>query len=473
MKGYLAGGLEQNRRVRERAYLRKRGAEHLADAIGFTSAWITENNTVTSISESDDLLGKILYPDNLLQACRRVIRNKGSHGVDGLSVESLGDYLKYHGSELIRSIQRGIFKPNPVRRVEIPKDHHSTRALGIPTVVDRVIQQAIHQVLSPIYEQQFSDHSFGFRPNRSTHGALFRCKQYLTEGYRFAVDMDMAKFFDTVSHSKLIEVLSRTVKDGRVVSLIHKYLNAGVVVDHKFESTKQGVPQGGPLSPLLSNIMLNELDKELSSRGHRYVRYADDVVILCRSKRAAHRVMGSITRFIERRLYLRVNKEKTEVVPFTRIKFLGYSFYKTKTEIRFRAHSKSIAKMKLKLKELTNRSSGQGNAARKRRLSYFIKGWLNYFRYADMQKVLRRTDEWFRRRLRMVIWKQWKRVQTRCKNLRRLGIERSQAWSFANTRKSYWRTAKSPILQRSITSARLKQAGYIFLSEYYKTLRCD
>jgi group II intron reverse transcriptase/maturase len=283
--------------------------------------------------------------------------------------------------------------------------------------------------------------------------------------------MDMAKFFDRVNHSKLIEVLSRTVKDGRVISLIHHYLNAGVVVEHKFELTEAGVPQGGPLSPLLSNIMLNELDKELHRRGHKFVRYADDLVILCKSKRAGGRIMTSVTKFIEETLYLKVNGDKTSVAYYNRIKFLGYSFYKTKGDIRFRIHPQSVAKLKSKLRILTSRSNGWGIEKRKHKLSAFIKGWVNYYKYADILGLMKRIDEWYRHRLRMVIWKQWKKIKTRRRHLMKLGINKYKAWEFANTRKSYWRTSKSPILQRSVTNERLKLAGYILFTDYYAKVR--
>lgn len=449
----------------------KLGAEHRKYAKGPTSVWITEDNQVTPPSGDDGLLGKILCPFNLNKAYLKVVRNKGSHGIDKMEVGMLRDYLKMHGSDLIKSIKSGKYQPNPVRRVEIPKEKGKTRPLGIPTVVDRVIQQAIHQVLSPVYERQFSDNSFGFRPGRSTHKALYRCRSYISEGYDYAIDMDMEKFFDRVNHSKLIEILSREIDDGRVISLIHKYLNAGVVADHKFEKTQRGVPQGGPLSPLLSNIMLNELDRELTRRGHRFVRYADDMVILCKSRRGAERVMESITRYIENRLYLKVNRDKTRVIPFYRIKFLGYSFYRVKGEIRFRIHPKSIAKMRDKVRQLTSRSNGWGHAKRKEKLSAFIKGWINYFKLADMKGLMERIDKWYRRRIRMLIWKQWKRVRTRMRNLVKLGINRQKAWEFANTRKGYWRIAHSYILATSITNERLKEAGYVFFTDYYLKVR--
>ncbi|WP_462281739.1 group II intron reverse transcriptase/maturase [Salinivirga cyanobacteriivorans] len=448
----------------------KVGAEHRGYVGVPTSIWITENNEVTPLQE-DGLLGKILNPYNLNRAYLRVVRNKGSYGVDGMEVVKLKDYLKANGSDLIKSIKSGKYRPNPVRRVEIPKDKTSKRPLGIPTVVDRFVQQAIHQVLSPIYEDDFSDNSFGFRPKRSTHKALHRCKLYISEGYNYAIDMDMEKFFDTVNHSKLIEILSRRIKDGKVISLIHKYLNAGVVIEHKFETTDQGVPQGGPLSPLLSNIMLNELDKELANRGHRFVRYADDMVILCKSKRAAERVKANVSRFIEEELFLKVNKDKTKVVYYSRIKFLGYSFYKIKDEYRFRIHPKSIVKLKAKIRNLTSRNNGWGYAKIKARLSAFIKGWVNYYKYADIKGILVKIDEWYRRRLRMLIWKQWKRIRTRYRNLVKLGIPKRKALEWANTRKGYWHISNSFILSRTLTNERLKKAGYLFFTDYYLQVR--
>ncbi len=344
--------------------------------------------------------------------------------------------------------------------------------MDLPTVVDRVIQQAIAQVLTPVYEKQFSPNSYGFRPRRNAHQALNQCRDYITGGYHHAVDIDLEKFFDTVNQSKLIEVLSRTVRDGRVISLIHKYLNAGVIIRNKFEETSMGVPQGGPLSPLLSNIMLNELDKELEKRGHPFVRYADDLIIFCKSKRSAERTLANIVPYIEHKLLLKVNLEKTTTAYISGIKFLGYSFYIKKGEGRLRIHPKSIAKMKKRIKMLTSRSNGWGHARRKEALRQYITGWVNYFKLADMKKLLVRVDEWYRRRLRMVVWKLWKRVSTRGRNLMKLGIERYTAWKWANTRKGYWHIANSPILACSITCDRLKLAGYIFFSDYYRNVRC-
>jgi RNA-directed DNA polymerase len=448
--------------------LQRDRAEPERYAGGQTFMWITENNITNADQPINGLLEQILSPANMNQAFKRVRSNKGSGGIDKMEVGSLKDYLVTHKEELIQSIMDGSYHPNPVLRVEIPKDEKSKRQLGIPTVVDRVVQQAIAQVLSPVYEKQFSPHSYGFRPKRNAHQALNKCKDYITKGYKYTVDIDLEKFFDTVNQSKLIEVLSRTVKDGRVVSLIHKYLNAGVVVQNKFEATTVGVPQGGPLSPLLSNIMLNELDKELEKRGHRFVRYADDLVILCKSKRSAERTLTSIVPYIEGKLYLKVNREKTTVAYISRIKFLGYSFYENREGGRLRIHPKSITKMKERIKTLTSRSNGWGDARRKEALKQYITGWVNYFRLADMKSLLTMVDEWYRRRIRMVIWKQWKRIRTRLRNLIKLGIAKPKAWEYVNTRKGYWRTANSPILNSSITNDRLKQAGYICFSDYYR-----
>ncbi len=275
----------------------------------------------------EDLLERILSPENLLAAYRQVVGNKGAGGVDKMGTSELLPYLKLHQADLIEQIKLGKYKPTAVRRVEIPKDNGKKRQLGIPTVVDRFVQQAISQVLSEVYEPVFSDNSYGFRPNRSTHEALRRVRQYAEEGYRYCVDLDLERFFDTVNHSKLIQVLSERIKDGRVVSLIHKYLNAGVMVSHKYEESTEGVPQGGPLSPILSNIMLDELDKELERRGHPFVRYADDCIVLVKSLRATERVRDSIANFVEKKLFLKVNKEKTVTGTLSGKKFLGYSFY--------------------------------------------------------------------------------------------------------------------------------------------------
>lgn len=458
----------RKQKISEDTWLQRDRAEPEWYAGGQTYIWITENNFTNADKPNVGLLEQILSPSNLNKAYKRVKSNDGSGGIDKMEVESLEGYLVAHKEELIESIMEGTYRPNPVRRVEIPKNNKEMRMLGIPTVVDRVVQQAITQVLSSIYEKQFSRNSYGFRPKRNAHQALNQCKNYITAGYTYAVDIDLEKFFDTVNQSKLVEIISRTVKDGRVISLIHKYLKAGVVVRHKFEETNEGVPQGSPLSPLLSNIMLNELDRELEIRGHRFARYADDMVILCKSKRSAGRTLRNIIPYIENKLFLKVNRDKTTVAYVSRIKFLGYSFTVYAKEGRLRLHPKTITKMKAKVKELTSRSKGWGDSKRKESLRQYITGWVNYFKLADMKGLLPKVDEWYRRRLRMIIWKQWKRIRTRGRNLIKLGIEKYKAWEYANTRKGYWHTANSPILTRSITNDRLKQSGYIFFTDYYR-----
>ena len=433
------------------------------------SLGITENNITNANKSKERLLEKILDRDNLNNAFKRVKSNKGTHGVDEMEVDELLQYFKDNGNQLKQSILDGKYRPYPVRRVEIPKDDgKKKRNLGIPTVVDRVIQQAMAQILSPIFEEQFSDNSYGFRPKRSAHQAIKKCQDNIQQGYKYAVDMDLEKFFDTVNQSKLIEVLSRTIKDGRVISLIHKYLRAGVVIRHKFEETKMGVPQGGPLSPLLSNIMLNELDKELEKRGHRFVRYADDLTIFCKSRRSALRTLENIIPFIEGKLFLKVNRDKTTVDIASRVKFLGFSFYQYKGEARVKIHPKAVTKMKRKVKELTARSNGMSNKARIEKLKSYIMGWINYFKIADMKSLLTKVDEWLRRRIRMIYWKQWKRVRTRFRMLQTLGIVKQKAWEYANTRKGYWRISNSPILDKSLNNDTLRGYGFLFFSDYYR-----
>ncbi len=415
------------------------------------------------------MLEKILDRDNLNAAYKRVKKNRGSGGVDGMSVEELGAYLAVHKDEIRKAILDGKYRPSPVLRVEIPKENGKTRPLGIPTAVDRVIQQAIAQVLTPIYEPKFSETSYGFRPGRSAHDALKKSLEYISAGYKYAVDMDLEKFFDTVSQSKLIQVLSEDIKDGRVISLIHKYLRAGAIVRRKFEETELGVPQGGPLSPLLANILLNELDRELERRGHKFVRYADDIIIFCKSKRAAARTLENITPFIERKLFLKVNREKTTVLYIQGIKFLGYSFRIAKKGVAaLYVHPKSVARLKAKVRELTGRSNGWGNDYRKLRLRQYITGWVNYFKLADMKTLLKNVDEWMRHRIRALIWKQWKKAKTKYRNLRKLGIDHAGAYKAANTSKGYWRAVEGVIVKTALTTKRLGQSGYVFFSDYYR-----
>jgi group II intron reverse transcriptase/maturase len=414
------------------------------------------------------LLEQILSPDNLNRAYRQVKSNGGTAGIDRMDCDQLSSYLQEHGVQLTESIRQRTYRPNPVRRVEIPKDNGKKRQLGIPTVVDRVVQQAIAQVLTPIYERQFSEGSYGFRPHRGGKMALIKATEIVGEDYHYAVDIDLERFFDTVNHAKLIEILQRTIKDDAVISLIHKYLNSGIMVNGKYEASKEGTPQGGPLSPLLANVLLNELDKELERRGHPFVRYADDGLIFCKSKRAAERVKTSITQFIESKLKLRVNREKTESAYVGRLKFLGYGFYIRNGKCRLRLHQKSEAKMRRHLKSITSRSNGMGYVRRKEALKEYLRGWTEYYNLADMGSKVKEIDQWLRRRIRMCIWKAWKRPRTRVANLIRCGVPKQKAYEWGNTSKGYWHIANSWIATRAMPDDALHRAGYAWIGCYYK-----
>lgn len=452
-------------------YCQRDGAEHKGYDRALTEMRIAENNITDASSKGYGLLEQILDPENLNKAYKQVKKNKGSHGVDGMSTNTLLEYLKQNGNTLRKTILDGKYRPSPVRRVEIPKDNGKKRQLGIPTAVDRVIQQAIMQKLSPLYDVTFSETSYGFRPKRSAHDALGKTIEYANEGYTYVVDMDLEKFFDIVNQSKMIEILSRTIKDGRVISLIHKYLRAGAIVNKRFEETQIGLAQGGNLSPLCSNIMLNELDKELERRGIRFVRYADDIMLFARCKRSAARIMAHILPFIENKLKLRVNKEKTKVAYIGQVKFLGYGFYPSKgSKIKLKVHRKSIEKMKSKVRVITSRSRGISYETLKLELKQYVRGWVNYFKHANMKMILESTDAWLRRRLRMFIWKRCKKTKTRYRLLKQLGYNHQNAIKYANTRKGYWAVAGSQILSCSITDAVLRKAGYLFFSDYLKSV---
>ena len=428
---------------------------------------ITENHLTAIKQEKGELLEYILSPSNLNLAYKQVKSNKGSGGIDRMEVDELLPYLRCYKDKLITSIYDGKYHPNPVRRVEIPKSNGKTRNLGIPTVVDRLIQQAISQVLQPLYEPQFSPTSYGFRPHRSAHDGLLKCGEYISAGYVFTVDMDLEKFFDTVCHSKLIEILSRTIKDGRVISLIHKYLNSGVLIGGKKEDSSAGVPQGSPLSPLSSNIMLNELDKELEKRGHLFVRYADALVIFCKSRRSAQRTLDNLLPFIETKLFLKVNKEKTHVAYMRDIKFLSYAFGRSNVKCQFYIHVDSVKKMKSKIRELTSRNNGWSYEYRKQRLTWYIRGWLNYFKLAGLKSRIKEWDGWLRHRIRMCIWKSWKRVRTRYRNLKKLIPDGNRVRMAAFCRKKYWRMASHPTVQAALSDERLLRAGYPTFKMYY------
>jgi group II intron reverse transcriptase/maturase len=422
------------------------------------------------IMNTRKLLEKVIDRNNLNLAYKRIKRNGGSHGVDGMKVEELLPYLQQHGDQIRKDLLGSKYRPQPVRRVEIPKRDGGVRLLGVPTVVDRLIQQAIAQVVTPIFEKEFSDHSYGFRPGRSAHEAIRQAQVYLNEGFTSVVDIDLEKFFDRVNHDKLMYLLSNRILDKRLLRLVRRYLESGVMIGGLISPSREGTPQGGPLSPLLSNVMLHELDKELEKRGHRFCRYADDSNIYVKSQRAGERVMASITRFIEQRLKLKVNRAKSAVDYATRRKFLGYSFNRKKGEYGIRVDAKSIKRFKSKLKLLTSRSNGWSMEARIIRLNQVIRGWVNYYSLADMRYLCRTLDEWLRRRLRMIYWKQWKKSKTKHDNLVKLGVPSGKAWEWAQTGKGFWHTANSWILATTLTNAYFVKTGLLSLSLVYSSL---
>lgn len=420
---------------------------------------------------TENLIERIVNEENMNKAVKRVERNKGSHGIDGMQVDALRPYLKEHGKDLVLEILEGRYKPRPVRKVDIPKPDGGKRGLGIPTVVDRVVQQAIAQVMTEVFEPEFSEYSYGFRPNRSAHQALKQAETYVNAGYTYVVDLDLEKFFDRVNHDILMSLIAKKVADKRLLKLIRSYLSSGVMENGIKIETIEGTPQGGPLSPLLSNIMLNELDKLLEMRGHKYCRYADDCNIYVKSKRAGIRVMKTVKIFLENEMKLKVNEGKSGVASPTERKFLGYSFYNAKGIYRLKVHPKSIQRLKDKIRLTTNRNVSMNFEERVKKLIEKTRGWINYFKLADMKSLLNDLDGWIRRRLRACIWKTWKKIKTKFTNLKKLGIKKGKAWEFANTRKGYWRISGSPILSRTITNERLEKRGYVSMFTMYTKLR--
>ena len=414
-----------------------------------------------------ELLEKILNDNNLYSAYKQVYKNKGTSGIDGITVEELEIYMNKHKEEIKEQIRNLKYKPSPVRRVEIPKENGKMRKLGIPTVVDRLIQQAIVQVLTPIFETQFSETSYGFRPGRCCEQAIVKALEYFNDGYDWIVDIDLQAFFDNVNQDKLIGIIRRTIKDGRVVSLIRKYLVSGVMVNGVLQPTKVGTPQGGNLSPLLSNIMLNELDKELEKRGLRFVRYADDCLIMVRSEKAANHVMESVTRYIENKLGLKVNVEKSKVARPNNIKYLGFGFYNKKGTWRPKPHLKSLQKFERKLKDITSRSNGMSISDKIVKLNQVTRGWINYFKIADMKLSMGKISKHIRHRLRMCIWKYWKKPRTKYKALRKLGISEYNSYMVANTRRGYYWVASTVVMHMAISNKRLKQKGLVFPLDHY------
>ena len=416
-----------------------------------------------------ELLEQILSNQNMNEAYLRVYRNKGASGIDGVTVDELKQYLKENKDELRQRIRTRNYQPQAALRVEIPKENGKMRKLGIPTVVDRVVQQAIHQVLSPIFEEQFSEFSYGFRPKRSCEMAIRKSLECLNDGYDWVVDIDLERFFDTVHHDKLMRIISNTIKDGDVISLIRKYLASGVMVNGKYEETPVGTPQGGNLSPLLSNIMLNELDKELEYRGLLFVRYADDALIFVKSEKAANRVMKTIVRFIEEKLGLKVNVEKSKVARPKDLKFLGFGYYYDRKNKKYQVkpHLISLWKFQRKLRKLTKRNWSISLDYRIVKLKQVIVGWVNYFRIANMKRAIERIDMKLRSRIRVIIWKQWKVTRKQIKSLIQLGIPEEEAKGLTFCRKGYRYIGLSKVVQRALSNKRLKQRGLPSALEHY------
>lgn len=421
-----------------------------------------------------EILDLILRKENLNEAYNQVYANKGAAGVDGVTVYELKSYMREHMNEIKGLIRNRKYRPKPALRVEIPKDNGSVRLLGIPTVIDRVIQQAINQVLSPIFEQEFSDSSYGFRPGRNAHMAVIKSLELLNDGYDWIIDIDLERFFDTVHHDRLMNIISRTIKDGDVISLIRRYLVSGVEVNSKFEDTQEGTPQGSPLSPLLSNIMLNELDKELEARCLNFVRYADDCNIYVRSEKAANRVMASIKTFIEKKLGLIVNMEKSKVSKPQGVKFLGFGYYKDQENIyQVKPHKISMNKLKQKIKLLTKRNWSVSLDYRLLKIRQLIIGWVHYFKISKMKKFLQRLDENIRKKIRVIIWKQWKRFYKRYTSLIKLGATKENARRTAGSRKGYQYICQTATIHATITNKRLNKRGLVSALALYNKVHLN
>jgi RNA-directed DNA polymerase len=420
-------------------------------------------HVIKSQDSHENLLERILSSDNMQQAWTRVKKNTGAAGVDRMSIDEMPEYLREQWGGIRESLMEGTYQPSPVLRVEIPKPSGGTRSLGIPTVLDRLIQQAIAQVLTEICDPEFSGFSYGFRPGRSAHDAVYKAREYLSQTYTIAVDMDLEKFFDTVNHDVLMCRVSRNIHDKRVLRLIGKFLRAGVCIDGRLHRTPQGVPQGGPLSPILSNVLLDDLDKELETRQHRFVRYADDFVIFVKSVRAGNRVMQSIRRFLERTLKLRVNEAKSHVRPTDQLEFLGFTF--KKTSIRW--SERAFQEFKRRVKRFTGRSWGVSMAYRLKTLAEYVRGWMNYFGIAEYYRPIPELDHWLRRRVRMCYWKQWRKCRTKVRNLLKLGVPLKAAMSVGMSRKSVWRLSKTYATQLGMTNQWLKEQGLISIKDLW------
>jgi len=409
------------------------------------------------------VMEEVVESKNLMKACRRVVGNKGAAGVDEMTVEELKPYLKTEWPKIKEQLLGDRYKPQPVRRVEIPKPGgKGLRMLGIPTVVDRLIQQAVLQVLDPIFDPGFSESSYGFRPGRSAHQAVLKAREYVAEGKRWVEDLDIEKFFDRVNHDVLMARVARKVKDKRLLRLIRRYLQAGIMAGGLVEPAREGTPQGGPLSPLLSNVLLDELDKELESRGHAFCRYADDCNIYVASRRAGERVMESVSQFLEKRLRLKLNKDKSSVDRPWKRKFLGYSMTSEK-QPRLKVAPGSEARLRVKLKVIFKRGRGRSVGQVIEDMKKLLVGWSNYFKLAEVKNVFERLDEWVRRRMRCILWRQWKRTRTRAKNLIKRGLPKDRAWKSATNGRGPWWNAGASHMNHAFPKSYFDHLGLVSL----------
>jgi len=420
-------------------------------------------------------LNQVLTKRNIDRAMAQVMRNKGSAGVDGMTVDALPEFFGKHYAKIADVIRAGTYQPHAVRGIEIPKPNGGKRLLGIPTVVDRTIQQAIHQVLSPIYDQEFSPYSYGFRPKKSARQAVHQALFYINEGYQDIIDLDLKSFFDVVNHDHLMSLLYRKIKDERLLRLIRKYLKVNMMLGRMSSVRTSGTPQGGPLSPLLSNIILNELDKFLTAKGWRFIRYADDVSIFLQSKSEAKDVLVQVTEFIEQKLHLKINFEKTQIVRPVNYCILGFNFISTyekgdKGKYRLRVCPKSFEHLKLKIKQMTRKTDPTPVRAKIAKLRHLTNGWINYFKDAHMQEKLIKLDVWVRNRIRYCIWKHWKKPNRRMRAYRQMGVKSGIAYAWSRSRMGGWAVAQSPMMRTTVTFARLKQAGYLSFNEVYQSV---
>ena len=427
-------------------------------------------------SAQPKLLETILYKDNFNRAYKRVKANKGAPGIDGMTIKEALPYLKEHQQELTDRLYRGKYTPSPVRRVEIPKPDGGVRKLGIPTVIDRTLQQAITQQLVPIYEPLFADGSYGYRPNRSAKDAILKVKEYAEQGYTHAVVLDLSKYFDTLNHEILINLLRKNVKDERVVQLIKRYLKSGVMENGVVIETEEGSPQGGNLSPLLANIYLNEFDQEFLKRGVPCIRYADDIVLLAKSKRASERLLGSSTRYLEDKLKLIVNREKSQAVSVFRIpmfKFLGFALGKNKGGTYIIVHPKSLEKFKSRLRELTSRRTVLSIKPSLERIRIYVRGWMNYYGIATMRKSIEEINGWLYHRIRMCIWRQWKKPRTKIRNLIKMGVPIDLALQAGKTHRGRWFTTRTVAINIAMTKERLINSGFYDLAIAYQSVHVN